>query len=126
MKSDFQQGRSTWPVPASIPFSPLGRPNLPTTAILKGWKSVSPGLRGTSYPGVKHSTAATLKGLHPPSMAARSKWDHPIGALAFALIFGLLLCPFAGLVHADIPDFTSNPMLMSFSFNDSTNWTDDY
>src|SRR6266576_1996197 len=69
MKSDFQQGRSTWPVPASIPFSPLGRPNLPTTSILKGWKSFSPGLRGTSYPGVKHRTPATLKGLH-----------HPLGA----------------------------------------------
>ena len=66
MKSDFQQGRSTWPVPASIPFSPLGRPNLPTTSILKGWKSFSPGLRGTSYPGVKHRTPATLKGLHQP------------------------------------------------------------
>jgi len=27
------------------------RAHLDTTAILKGWKSISPGLRGTSYPG---------------------------------------------------------------------------
>src|SRR6266478_4073541 len=35
-----------------------------TATILKGWKSFSPGLRGTSYPGKTGQTPATLKGLH--------------------------------------------------------------
>src|SRR5438067_6029458 len=40
------------------------RKRLGTTTILKGWKSLSPGLRGTSYPGVVSQTCPTLKGLH--------------------------------------------------------------
>src|SRR6266446_2413313 len=32
-------------------------------AILKGWESFSPGLRGTSYPGLSVQTPTTLKGL---------------------------------------------------------------
>lgn len=40
----------------------MGRLNLPTT-ILKGWKSFSPMLRGTRYPGAQHRTPATPQGL---------------------------------------------------------------
>src|SRR2546425_12606172 len=47
-----------------------------TTAILKGWESFSPGLRGTSSAGVKHRTPATLQGLHQPPMAAVPQWDR--------------------------------------------------
>src|SRR5438309_899723 len=45
-----------------------------------------------------------------------------------ALIFGLLLCPFLRLAHADSadPSTASNPMLMSWHFNDFTNWTSDF
>src|SRR5437870_4517976 len=34
--------------------------------ILKGWKSLSPGLRGTSYPGKSRRSISTLKELHLP------------------------------------------------------------
>src|SRR6266404_9077970 len=40
------------------------------TAILKGWKSFSPGLRRMSYPGLQHRTPATLQGLTRSLMAA--------------------------------------------------------
>src|SRR6267154_4633089 len=33
-------------------------------SILKGWKSLSPGLRATSYPGLARQTRPILKGLH--------------------------------------------------------------
>ncbi len=48
--------------------------HLVTAAILKGWKSFSPGLRGTSYPGgLSIPRPPTLKGLHQPSTAAVTK-----------------------------------------------------
>ncbi len=46
---------------------------LAPSTILKGWKSLSPGLRGTSYPGVKHHTSTTLKGLHQLRTAVASE-----------------------------------------------------
>src|SRR5208282_3771548 len=41
------------------------RAHLVGTTILKGWQSLSPGLRGTSYPGNTHPKPRfTLKGLY--------------------------------------------------------------
>src|SRR6266478_3959896 len=48
----------------SVLQGPFGQQALRTPTILKGWQSFSPGLRGTSYPGVVGQTSPTLKGLH--------------------------------------------------------------
>src|SRR5437016_13479241 len=52
--------------------------------ILKGWKSISPGLRGTSYPGVKQRVPATLKGLNQPPIAT-ANCAHPIPMLLISI-----------------------------------------
>src|ERR1039457_2254891 len=55
----------------------LDGPHRVSTTILKGWPSLSPGLRATSYPGNTHPTPRfTLKGLYQrapkPVVQARS------------------------------------------------------
>ena len=52
--------------PAQAGHPPIGLTgaHLVGTAILKGWKSLSPGLRGTSYPGITGQTPPTLKEFH--------------------------------------------------------------
>src|SRR5207244_2049912 len=91
--------------PSSLKRDTPARPHPGTTAILKGWKSLSPGLRGTpaapkptyarqgsqraqgegrSYPGVKHRTSTTLKGLHQLPTAAASEPFSRIASILLA------------------------------------------
>src|SRR5437899_7958249 len=55
---------------ANMKTSPLWRSRHIDAIILKGWKSLSPGLRGTSYPGMTGQTRPTLKGLHQCEQAS--------------------------------------------------------
>jgi hypothetical protein len=54
-------GSSLFSVECRTQFGTVSR----VSANPKGIESISPGLRGTSYPGSKTEKSPTLKGLHP-------------------------------------------------------------
>src|SRR2546423_2747749 len=68
--------------------------------ILKGWKSISPGLsrHAGSYPGVKQCTPATLKGLNQRPVAT-AKCVHPGLMLSMFLAIFSASCRGAGMEY---------------------------
>jgi hypothetical protein len=71
-----------------------GQAHLAGTAILKGWQSFSPGLRGTSYPGVTGQVPTTLKGLHLGGKARSVVSPRcAMNGLEYALTPALIVAP---------------------------------